>query len=278
MSATSNPQKNAPPFILDHITAAGLDCTSLVELAARTGFDGVSFWVCLPDPNLQIETLALGTPRFAEIKAALSANNLFVSGVECFGLTGAPPTDANRRQLEAAAEIGARLATVLFFAPLPQPRAAELLVQWAELAASFGLDLSVEYMSANIAPGMNSLAQTLEAIALANRPNLGLTIDMLHLSRTATPPEALAAVPPGLIKYIQLCDGPAHMPPERQLEEGAFNRLLPDEGDFKLDAYLSNLPKNVPLGLEVPRRGMAAADLARRGLAASKRVLRRNGW
>jgi sugar phosphate isomerase/epimerase len=271
-------EKITVPLILDHITVASLRCTDLIECSARAGFDGVSLWVAGPDPNLKIEIIEFGTSHFAEVKATLKANDQFVNGVECFGITGAAPTDANRRQLETAAEIGASMATILFFTQLPQPRNVEFLVEWADMAAGFGLDLTIEYMSANLAGGMNSLAQTIETISLVDRPNLGLTIDMLHLTRTATTPDEVAAVRPELIKYIQLCDGPVTMPADRQIDEAGYNRLFPDEGEFTIDSYLSRLPKNVPVGVEVPRRNMAAVEVARLGISASLKVLRRNGW
>ena len=123
-------------------------------------------------------------------------------------------------------------------------------------------------MAEGVAPGITSLAQAHDVLAGPGENNVGRTLDMLHLTRTKTRPEDVAALPAGPVKYIQLCDGKAEMPVDRQRWEAGYGRLFPGEGEFVIDQYLrfsrvtfrSDLKR---LGSTFPRTRWRAADLKR---------------
>ncbi|MBV8066442.1 MAG: hypothetical protein JO113_00590, partial [Candidatus Eremiobacteraeota bacterium] len=74
-----------------------------------------------------------------------------------------------------------------------------------------------------------------DAVALvagAGAANAGITVDILHLTRTGDTPDALRAIDPKLIGYAQICDGPLTRPKEEWDDEGFQQRQIPGDGGF----------------------------------------------
>jgi sugar phosphate isomerase/epimerase len=94
-------------------------------------------------------------------------------------------------------------------------------------------------------------------------------VDALHLARSGGTPEAVAALPPGRIAYMQLCDGPAQSPPLESLAHESRNeRRWPGEGEFPLDELFDGLPDDIPISVEVPRAVDASRSMEERALLA----------
>jgi sugar phosphate isomerase/epimerase len=73
--------------------------------------------------------------------------------------------------------------------------------------------------------------------------------------------EELATLGPALIGYAQLCDVP--MPPTEPdyMREAMFGRLMPGQGDLPLADFIAALPRDTPIGLEVPMLAQAEAGI-----------------
>jgi sugar phosphate isomerase/epimerase len=123
------------------------------------------------------------------------------------------------------------------------------------------------------------LTQAARIVEHADRRNAGVLIDAFHLSRSHSRIVDVANVPASRLHYMQICDVPAAVPPtmEAILAEARAERLFPGEGGVDLRSLLAALPKDLPLGVEVPTltlaRTVGATERARRALAATRRVL-----
>ena len=84
----------------------------------------------------------------------------------------------------------------------------------------------------------------------------------------------LAAVPPTLIDYVQVCDasGPRPSDFETMIYQARNERAFPGEGNLDLVGMLSVLPDGLPLSLEAPVQSLAAqmtpVERAKRGRQA----------
>ena len=101
------------------------------------------------------------------------------------------------------------------------------------------------------------------SIAAAS-PGGGILIDALHVQRCGVSLEALRALEPGLVGYVQLCDAPRQAPAD-QVREARSARLLPGEGELPLAELVAALPGGLPLAVEAP---CAAAASGRREFAS----------
>jgi sugar phosphate isomerase/epimerase len=259
--------------ILDAISVPDMSSAQLIALAAANGYDGVSLWVHAPVDTLPIPILRAGTAELRDVRKALDDAGLVANGVEVLDLSSALSGDAIRTVLDATVELGAKAITAVCFAPLTKAQLLDRLVPIAQDAAERGLHVTLEFMSRAIAGAINSLPDALDLAEATGMANVGLTMDMLHLTRTGATIEQIRAVPAERIFYVQLCDGPAEMPPQDQMSEAGWGRMYPGEGEFHLREMLAALPDGKPVGLEIPRACLASADIARDAMAAARGFL-----
>jgi sugar phosphate isomerase/epimerase len=255
---------------LHHMTALEASPGELVEIAYEVGCQHVCLFghVALPDLPFEVVTSA----SVPEVRARMVATGVTVTNIEFFMLTEDVDLEAFRPAVEVAAELEAqRLVTIVFDTEVE--RAAENLARMGDLAADHGLvvGLGVEGMT----PGCASLETGVELLRLAGRPNIALGVDCLHLVRTATTPEDVAALPAELFGYAQICDG-ADLRVSSDYLDDIFDRLIPGDGVFPVSAYLDALPAATAVDIEVPSRsGRPVRERAQRAAAASRAMLER---
>ena len=78
-------------------------------------------------------------------------------------------------------------------------------------------------------------------------------------------PAQIAALDPALIGYAQLCDAPLVSKAASYADEARHERLPPGEGELPLLDFVSVLPRDVIVGLEIPmlrqaERGVSPHD------------------
>ena len=260
-----------PVLSLDSLTLTDTRPQDAIRAAAEAGFDACSLWIhapaLYPSPLLTREAER-------ECAAILVDTGLAVIGLEVFDLHSLDAVEAARPQLELGVRLGGKAALAIHYSNPDRAMAAEILARFAEAAAQCGL-------ATNLEPVCGGQSQTLAqsaALIAASGADVGLCFDPHHLIRTGGGLAELRAVPPGLVRYVQVCDGPIPQPPEIAMTEAVCERLYPGDGAFPLVELLRAAPRDVPVGIECPslRRaaaGMSAAEQAVEAIAKVRRLL-----
>lgn len=158
--------------------------------------------------------------------------------------------------------------------------AAEAFARLCDRAADHGLLVHLEWLAWSRIP---DLATAWEIVRLAGRPNGGLNVDTWHCARTGTSPTELLEIPGTKVLAIQLDDGPAKAEDDL-LHATLHERLLPGEGAFELEGFLSALAEigaMAPVGVEVFSDALhaeGAATAARRAASSTRRILVAARW
>jgi sugar phosphate isomerase/epimerase len=254
---------------IEGISAFGMPLPQFVELAAELGCPNVSISL------QQMECDPYGFPRYSlpkdahlqrEVKAALAANGVALSlGENMFVTPEGDARDMWKAGLDIFAELGATRVNSVSFAPDFQ-RNVDQYGLLAELTASYGIRTLIEFVPIF---GVPDMASALEVVRQVGHPNIGLIFDTMHAGRTGFAPETLGEIPPGLIQYIQLCDvprGQAHYDfmDAGYMDEAMHQRLSPGDGAMPLADYMRELPRDVVIGLEIPRLDRAKAGTSLR--------------
>ena len=245
---------------LDHITVTDSTPAQLAELAAATGCASICPFMhsmavlpAMPEYDLARDRAAL-----RETRAVLAATGVTVDLIYPFTMAGRTHVPDFAPVLEAGAELGAPLANVLLYDRDPVRR-TERLVELAELAASFGIGLAIEfYPPAQV----RTLAETLAEIERAGRADIGVTVDLLHVMRGGDVAASMALLRDPRVRVAQLADGPATIAADRVEWEAGLQRLLPGEGTFDLKGFLRGVAPGVPVSLEVPQQSAIEAGLS----------------
>ena len=264
----------AREFSLAHLTLLMCDPPSLIEIAARAGYDYVSLRpiaVTADEPHYP----------FGEDKALRQATKkrLDDTGVRLLDIELARVADDIEPEsylpaFEAAAELGGShvLSSVW---TRDRVRAIDRFAELCRLAKPFGLTVSLEPVSFS---DVRTLAEAAAIVLAAKAANGAICIDTLHFDRAGDRGEEIDALPPSLFRFMQLCD--AIRDPAATREEIIFtaraDRKFCGEGDLPLADIVSHLPP-IPCSLEIPNAALALRmspmDYAQRCLDTAKAYL-----
>ncbi len=137
-------------------------------------------------------------------------------------------------------------------------RALDELALFADLAGQRGLAAVLEFI-----PGLpiGDVQGAVKAIAHVGNPEFLLLVDMMHVFRSGCTVADLADLDPAKIGYIQICDVPLVSTKPDYAAEARDERLAPGEGEHPLLKALAVLPRNIVVGIEVPKLSDAAAGI-----------------
>jgi sugar phosphate isomerase/epimerase len=259
---------------IEFISALGMPPAEFVGLAADLGCTRIGLalqpiavlpgrypaWSLRDDAALRRETLA-----------ALSDRGVSVSIGEGFMIRPSADIADAASDMDKLCELGARRMNVLSLEADPG-RALDQFARFADMAGERGLEATLEFL-----PGLPiaDLAAAARVVRAVGRPNFRLLLDSMHLFRSGGTVADVAALEPGLIAYVQLCDGPRVSRHAAYADEARYDRLPPGEGDFPLAALLAALPRDLTVGLEVPMLKRAETEGGPRApLAACVRAAR----
>jgi sugar phosphate isomerase/epimerase len=229
------------PQPLEAIAAAGAVGFDLCGVQFRTFGQPAS--PLLEDPDFVVAT-----------KQALSASGVSVLEVSNVVLDETFRGEEARAFAAFAAAVGARVLQVVGWDGVVD-RAVENLALVADLAADIGVEVVVEFMPYS---QTKTLGDALHLVSEADRPNVKLLLDSLHLFRSGGTVAEIAAVDPRYFGVIQLSDAPADAPAFEDLRpEAVGNRLVPGSGELPLYELLAVLPHDLPISLEVPCAAVA---------------------
>jgi sugar phosphate isomerase/epimerase len=257
---------------LDHLTIFDVSPAELVTIAADLGLPLVSLWTQLP---LKADLPLVTEANKAETLSRMRDTGVRLGNVECFNLTPEVVVEEFRPAVALGAELGAT-SLVAINAWDPEPvRAQDNFGALCRIAAEFGMKANVEFISMG---KVRTLDDAIAFITGCGEPNVGVTIDLLHLVRTGGTAADMRRVDPKLIGYVQVCDGPAGLAREEWNNEGFEQRQIPGEGEFPLADMIAAVPPGVTIGVEVPHKalreaGISAAERARRAVEGTRRFL-----
>ena len=256
---------------LDSLTVTNTEPVDLIRAAKNAGFDLVSLWV-QPPPIFPLQLVT--SAKASACRAALSETGIGVGPLEVFDLTSAVVIKSYRPALELGAQLGAKTASAINVRNTDPVAVGELFAQLAELAGEYGLGVTLEPLAMF---ETSTLAQARDVIH-ASRVDAGIVLDVFHLVRKGGTLADVRAIEPGLIRYIQLCDGPASVSPEQMRYEASYERLYPGDGDFPLVELLRDASIDIAWGIEAPSRrradsGMSAEAQAKEAIAAMRRTV-----
>jgi sugar phosphate isomerase/epimerase len=247
-----------------------------IRAAAAAGWPSVGLRLM---PLLDRDARVVGDPAAeAEVRRLLAETELAVLEIGVFPVK---PT-MDWVLVEAVAAFSAGLGARHLVCPVEDhdgERRLGTFRRLCDIAGRHGMDALVEF---NPYSACQSLEDAVALARAAKRPEAGLVIDVLHLSRSGGSADDLAGVAPGLIRLVHLCDAPPPPDRSRSVEElraeSRTARLLPGEGSLALDRLLDVLPAGVPLSVEAPsarHAHLSAEERARRALEATRALLTR---
>jgi sugar phosphate isomerase/epimerase len=251
-----------------------LDPPAFVDVAARAGFTAVSLMVQFPASRGPGFPVLGDTAMRRETRQRLDDTGLVLFDAGACRLE--PDTGAGdfEQALETAAYLGARTVNVNG----NDPDAGRQRDRFAALCAGadgYGLRIGLEFM---MSTQVKTLDDALALITGAGAGNAAVTVDALHLARSGGSPADVAALDAPQVSYVQLCDGPARVPPEGYAWEGATERMLPGAGELPVSALVEAVAPGVLLAVEAPSRrrldaGIGAGDYAARAMDSLRRLL-----
>lgn len=261
---------------LDHITVADTTPSQLAETAARVGCAGICLFLhpmpvlpAMPDFELIGDTAE--RRRTSDM---MRAGGLTLDLAYPFTMGGRTIVADFEPALETVAWLGGGLINVLCYDRDPERR-LDRLAELIELAKGYRVELAIEFYPPS---QIRSLTEVLRTIDVLGRSEIGVTVDLLHLTRAGEIPDALHRLGDPRIRIAQLSDGPVTMPSDRIEWEAGIERLLPGEGSFDCAAFAAALLPDVPVSAEVPRQsaidaGVSIIDRARAAVTATRCIL-----
>ena len=264
----------SPALSLSPLTILDASPAEQVSAAASAGFDALGVRV-MPAAAEKVWPMLGMTAQLRETLARLDDEGLRVLDVELIVLG----PDYRERDvlavLDAGQRLSARFALVLGY-DTDRGRLADNFTRVCVAAADRGIRPGLEFMKYS---AVQTLEAAVEVVQRSGHPAGSVLVDALHLHRSGGTPAAVAAVPPGLLPYGQLCDGPRHpvWPDNNDARiESRTSRLLPGDGEFPLPDLLAALPAGSALSVEAPvaaLRHLPATDRARLAFTAATRLL-----
>ena len=260
-----------PKLSLDSLTLTDTQPQVAIRAAAEAGFDVCSLWV--QEPALFPSPL-LTSEKERECTAIIADTGIEVQALEVFDLHSLAAVEGYKPQLELGARLGGKTALAINFSNPDRSETAAILAKFSEVAGEFGLGVNLEPVCGGKSQTLNEARDLIKA----SGADVGICFDPHHLIRTGGGLAELKAIEPGLIRYVQVCDGPIPQPAEIAMTEAVCERLYPGEGDFPLLELLRAAPRDVTVGFECPslrraQSGMSALDQAREAIAATRRLL-----
>jgi sugar phosphate isomerase/epimerase len=264
-----------PAFSLAYLTAPDLSPPDMIHAAYRAGYQYAGVRLLPASPGGPVWPLMEDIALLAETRAAIKATGVKVFDIEIIRIGANFHPKAHGRFLETCAALGASAILVAGDDP-DEARQTANYAAFCEAAAPFKLTADIECMPWT---EIKNVAQATRIAVNSGQPNAGVLVDALHWARSGSTVADVAAIPPHLLHYCQLCDAAAEIPKthEGMLHTARLERFLPGEGGIDLAGLLHVLPDDLPISLEIPnemrRPSLGSEEWGRQALAAAKAVL-----
>ncbi len=261
-----------PALSLHHLTMIEVHPLQLIDAAAAGGFDYCGIRLVAPRPGDPLVDIAGDAGTVRQVGRRLKEAGIRLLDIEAIWLSPETRLDALHLPLEVGASLGAKYVLVVGN-DAERTRLGENFAALCDMAAGFGLTVMLEFISYC---SIGSLGAARALVEESGRANAGVLIDTLQFFRCGTQPRDLGGIPPGLFRYMQLCDGPLRGPEslEARRHEARTDRRLPGEGELPVAELLRHLPPGIPLALEAPGPALRGRPYLEQGRIAGEAVRR----
>jgi sugar phosphate isomerase/epimerase len=246
----------------------------MVSLAHRAGYQSTGLRLLPSMPGSQVFPLIDDAALLRDTLSRISDTGTGVYELEVIRIGANFKSSDHMKFLETGAKLGAK-AVVVVGDHGDEPRLADSFAALCEDAQPFGLSINLEFVPFL---GIKTAAAANRVVQKANASNGAVLVDPLHFSRSHSLLADVAAIPPRMSIFAQICDAPAEVPTtmEELLHTARDERLLPGEGGIDLASIFSLLPAGLPISIEIPNpraKTMGQEAWVKECLVASKRCM-----
>lgn len=266
-----------PVLILAHHTIPKAGFEERVRAAALAGYDGIGLNFT---GYRQCRDSGLSDDEMAAVLADHDQRILEIEALRGWSASG----EARRRSdrlADLAFDLAERFGVPYLQAIGPYEgtldHAAAEFAALCDRAADHQMVVGLEFLPriSNIA----DLATARQIVEAAARANGGVCVDAWHFIRGTADWDALADVPPDLVRSVQIDDGTLVPEDPDYLRDTLTNRRVPGQGEFQLERLIRILDGagcTAPISVEVINRRLEelpAADVATLTLRATRELL-----
>ena len=252
---------SADRLAIEYLSVFGLPPVEFVRLAAELGVACISTGLtAMPLESLNYPPFSLrdDAELRRDMRSAMDDCGVQISLGEGFLIVAGADCSAYAADLDLMRELGAPRINTLGLDP-DRSRTFDQFAMLTDLAAERGMHTTLEMMPGSV---IGDLDAAVAAVRHVGRPEFQLLIDTMHLVRSGADADDIRALDPTLIGYAQLSDMPVIDGIEDYLVAATFERMIPGTGTLPVEDILDALPRDVPVGLEVPMRSLAEAGVA----------------
>ena len=240
-----------------HLTALETPPPDFIRMAADAGFHAAGLRLIGLSPEATAWPLMHDKAMMRATIAACRDTGLIVPDIEFIRLT----PDLDIATLEPFAAAGAALGAKHIIAAPYDPdwdRLADQLARLNALAKRYGMTSVLEFFPWTTVP---DLASAIDVIERTRDDSIGVLVDSLHFDRSGAPWNALAQMPASRLPFCHLADAEAltNQSTDAMIFVARENRLPPGEGAIDLLRFLTTMPPDCPISVEVPNAALIAA-------------------
>jgi sugar phosphate isomerase/epimerase len=264
-------------FSLAHLTVMGCPPPEMTHIAARAGYDFVSFRLIPMGVPGEPQYLPGDASLMRATKAALRVTGLRVLDLEVASIREDVEPESYAPAMEAAAEMGAGhvIASAWTGEGTDRNFIVERYAEICDRARPFGLTVDLEFP---LFSRLKTLGETVDIVRAADRPNGGVLIDALYYHFARVSLDEIDALPRSWLHFLHVCDTKAAIPAtgEGMKHVARDERLYVGEGCIDFAGLLAHLPA-IPLSIELPNaqrvKELGYAGHARRCLETARAAL-----
>lgn len=271
------PTPEETPFILAHHTIPNAGFEERVRAGALAGYDGIGLNFV---GYRQCRESGLTDDEMAAVLNAYDQRILEVEALRGWSASGEARARSDHL-VEVAFHLADRFGVPYLQAIGPYEgtldRAAAEFGLLCDRAADHAMVVGLEFLP--WITNIGDLTTARRIVEAAGRSNGGVCIDAWHFIRGDIDWDALAEVPPELVRCVQIDDGTLVPEDPDYLRDCLTNRRIPGQGEFDLERLIRVLDGAgcaAPISVEVISRqleGLSAIEVAASTLRATRDVL-----
>lgn len=237
---------------LAHLTLIEMTPPELIDAVADAGYTHVGVRIAPASAGEPQHPMIGDTPMMRETLARMKDRGITVNDVEILRLLPDTNVAAFEPVVAAGAQLGAKYFLIAGDSGEEGP-VAERFRELCELGARYGIEMGLEFMPWR---GIKNLAAARRVVEGAGMG--GIIVDAIHLHRSGGTSADLAALPPHLLSYFQICDAPARIPDteEELIFQARRARLPPGQGGIDVVEMVRALPPGTVVSIETPLHGL----------------------